>query len=66
LRERGLDFVDARLFFDGRNVVSEAAPRGGEARWRSTTIIEGRFVSLIWTWRGERVRGDYDAQGTWQ
>ena len=53
--ERGLDFADADLFFDGRPVVTEPSSRGGEERWRSTAIINGRFVTLVWTQREDNL-----------
>jgi uncharacterized protein len=53
LSERGLDFADAWLFFDGRPVVTERSSRGDEDRWRSTAIIEGRFITLVWMQRQE-------------
>jgi hypothetical protein len=53
--ERGLDFADADLFFDGRPVVTEPSSRGGEERWRSTAIVSGRFVTLVWTQREDNL-----------
>jgi hypothetical protein len=55
LAERCLDFADARLFFDGRPVVTEPSSRGGEERWRSTAIVSGRFVTLVWTQREDNL-----------
>jgi uncharacterized protein len=56
LRERGLDFADAKLFFDGRPVLTEPSSRDDEQRWRSTTIIAGDFVTMIWTMREDALR----------
>jgi uncharacterized protein len=56
LAERGLDFADARLFFDGRLVVTEPSRRGGEERWRSTAVIHDEMVTLVWMWREEKLR----------
>jgi hypothetical protein len=56
LEERGLDFADADLFFDGRPIVVIPSPRGGEERWRTTARIEGAYYTLVWTWRGAAVR----------
>jgi uncharacterized DUF497 family protein len=56
LRERGLDFVEAWQFFDGRPAVSEMSRRGDEERWRSTAAIGPRMITMIWMWRGETVR----------
>ena len=54
--ERGLDFADAPLFFDGRPVVTFASPRGEEPRWKTTARIAGAFFTLVWTWRGSGIR----------
>lgn len=56
LEERGLDFADADLFFDGRPIIVLPSPRGGEERWRTTAQIEGAYYTLVWTWRGDAVR----------
>jgi uncharacterized DUF497 family protein len=56
LTERGLDFADARLFFDGRPVVIVPSPRGDEERFCATAIIEGEFLSMVWTWREDAIR----------
>jgi uncharacterized DUF497 family protein len=52
----GIDFLDAGLLFDGRPVATRASPRGGEARWMSTGLLDGRYVTVVWTWRGRRIR----------
>jgi uncharacterized protein len=54
--DRGLDFADAYLFFDGRPVVHTHSPRKAEDRWPTTASIEGAYYTLVWTWRGEAVR----------
>ncbi len=46
LEDRGLDFVDADLFFDGRAVSHQATPRLEEERWKTTAIIEGADFTL--------------------
>ena len=56
IAERALDFVDADRFFDGRPVSLQPTPRGGEDRWKTTAIIEGVFLTLVWCWRGEIIR----------
>jgi len=35
LSERGLDFLDGRSLFDGRDIYTIPSPRGGEQRWVS-------------------------------
>jgi uncharacterized protein len=54
--ERALDFVAAYRFFDGRPASHQPTPRGGEERWKTTAIIEGEHVTLVWCWRGEKIR----------
>jgi len=41
LASRGLDLVDAILFFDGRPVTIVPSSREGEERWKTTALIEG-------------------------
>jgi uncharacterized protein len=52
LGERGLDFVDAILVFDGRPVVHIPAKFEDETRFLSVAEIEGKFYTVVWTWRG--------------
>jgi uncharacterized DUF497 family protein len=54
--ERGLDFADAPLFFDGRPVIVIPSRRADEERWKTTAEIRDAFYTLVWTWRGEAVR----------
>lgn len=61
LRGRSLDFVAAYRFFDGRPASHQPTPRGGGERWKTTVIIEGVHVTLVWCgvvwcWRGEKIR----------
>lgn len=56
LRERGLDFADAELFFDGRPVVITPSSRADEERSCATAFIDGKFLSMVWTWRGDAIR----------
>ena len=50
---RGLDFVGARRFFDGRPIVHQPSPRSDEDRWKSTIEMDGAHYTLVWLWRGE-------------
>ena len=56
LRERGLDFLDATVLFDGRPLLTVPSSRSAEERWLGIGLIEGRLIAAIWTLRGERVR----------
>ena len=57
LKERGLDFVSAHRFFDGRAILHQFSPRGGEERLKSTALLDdGKFFTIVWTWRDNVVR----------
>ncbi len=56
LAARGLDFAFANRFFDGRPVLHRASPRNGEIRTVSVAFVEGAFLTLVWTDRGENIR----------
>jgi uncharacterized protein len=53
LKERGLDFRDARLIFDGRPVVHIPAYKNDESRFISVAMIGQRLFSVVWTYRGD-------------
>jgi uncharacterized DUF497 family protein len=54
LRDRGLDFLDARRLFDGRDSYTVPSPRGGERRWVSVGELDQVMVAVVWTRRGAR------------
>ncbi|HWK97294.1 MAG TPA: BrnT family toxin [Pseudolabrys sp.] len=56
LADRGLDFVAARLFFDGRPTLDQASPRYGEERLKTTADIHGALLTLVWCRRGDNIR----------
>lgn len=56
VKERGLDFDIADMFFDGRAAVHQASPRNGEMRWKTTALIEGKMVTVVWMWRDDVIR----------
>lgn len=56
LADRALDFLDADLFFNGRPACHQPTPRGGEERWKTTVIIEGVYLTLVWCRRDEKIR----------
>ena len=54
LEERGLDFEDAPKVFAGRTFRRPAAPRAdGEKRIITAGYLDGRFVVMVWTQRGD-------------
>jgi len=56
LAERGLDFVDAAILFDGRPTLDQGSPRGGEVRLKTTAYVTGTLLTLVWCRRGDKVR----------
>ena len=57
LKERGLDFADAKLVFAGRHgVIPDRRQDYGEPRFLSPGFLRGRFVVLVWTPRGRARR----------
>jgi uncharacterized protein len=56
LDERGLDFLDARRLFDGRDIYTVPSPRGREQRWVSVGEIDKVMVAVVWTRRGDAIR----------
>ena len=56
LEKHEIDFRLAQKLFDGRPVVTRESPRMSEERWRTTGMLDGRVVTVIWTWRGLSVR----------
>ena len=56
LVKHGVDFLLAEMLFDGRPVTTAPSWRAAEERYITTGEINGRFFSVIWTWRGDVVR----------
>lgn len=56
LSKHHLDFLDASALFDGRPRVDGPAIFRDEARIFTVAMLEGLFVTLIWTWRGPNRR----------
>jgi uncharacterized DUF497 family protein len=56
IRERSLDFLDARKLFDGRPTFTYHTPRRGEDRWGTVGLLEVEgeqdFYLVVWTERG--------------
>jgi hypothetical protein len=51
LRERHLDFRDATRMFDGRPIIHVRSWRNDEDRVVSVAEVEGKFYTVVWTWR---------------
>ena len=56
IERHGIDFIDAVLLFDGRTVLTLHSPYAEEDRFLVVGILDGRFVTAIWTWRDEGIR----------
>jgi uncharacterized protein len=52
---RGLDFHEAKLVFAKGPLVLESA-RGEELRWIAIGMVEGRYLAVVFTRRGEKIR----------
>ena len=56
LQERGLDFIDGQLLFDGRPLYTAPSARGAEMRWLSIGELSGRIIAVVWTQRSNAIR----------
>ena len=57
IERRGLDFIAATLLCDGRPVVTATATNSVEQRSVTTAMLnDGKFYTVVWTWRGEARR----------
>jgi len=57
LLERGLDFLDApRIFEDVTQSAVDSRIEYGETRWITYGKLDGRFVVLVHTMRGDTMR----------
>lgn len=53
LEERGLDFADAEMVFEGDTLTAEDTRKAyGERRFQTVGFLEGRMVMVVWTPRG--------------
>ena len=54
LRERGLDFAEADLVFEGTTIdIPDLRQDYGELRIKTVGYLRGRMVVIIWTQRGD-------------
>ncbi len=60
LAKHQFDFVRARLLFDGRPIITVAShvpvTSAPEYRVVSMGIVDDRFITVIWTKRGDKIR----------
>ena len=55
IEKHGIDFRDAALIFADRCVVKKARSET-EKRYRATGLLNGAFVTVVFTMRGDVVR----------
>jgi uncharacterized DUF497 family protein len=51
-----IDFDSAIDLFDGRTVFETQSAYTDEERWQRTGIVDERFMTVIWTRRGDAIR----------
>jgi uncharacterized DUF497 family protein len=56
LEKHKLDFLAVRLLFDGRQTITTESNSPIETRYVTTAIIDGKFYTVIWTWRDDARR----------
>ena len=56
LEKHEIDFLDATRIFDGRTVVHARSNHPDEERWIATSKLSGQMVSVVYPFRGDRVR----------
>ena len=55
IEKHGIDFIIVRELFT-RPLVFERSNRGNETRWKVTGSLKGRFITVIFTLRKDRIR----------
>lgn len=55
LEKHGLDFFDADVVFESSHVITPS-PDSREERFLAIGTFDGRFVTVIYTMRGEAIR----------
>ncbi len=56
LEKHGLDFIDVVDIFEAPYVETCSSYEGDEERFLATGKLEGRFVTAVYTHRGENIR----------
>lgn len=56
LAKHDIDFSRAVLLFDGRDVIETQSAYPDEERWQRTGMVDDRFMTVIWTHRGDKIR----------
>ncbi len=56
IAKHGIDFDRAATLFDGRDAIESESAYSDEPRRQTTGIVDGRFMTVIWTRRGDAIR----------
>jgi uncharacterized DUF497 family protein len=56
LEKHKLDFVAVWQLFDGRATITAPSDYPIEARHVTTALIDGKFYTVVWTWREDTRR----------
>jgi len=56
IEKHDADFQLVDLLFDGRPTFTLETSRNDEVRFVTTSAHDGRFYTVVWTWRGSVVR----------
>ncbi len=56
LAKHGIDFRTASQLFDDRPTWTARSAYPDEERYLTVGAIAGRFVAVVWTWRGQAIR----------
>lgn len=56
LTKHGLDFLRAKLVFDGRPAIHVPSLHLEEERFLTVGRVDDRFITVVWTWRDTVIR----------
>ncbi len=56
IAKHNIGFDAASDLFDGRDVIETQRAHPDEERWQRTGIVDERFMTVIWTRRGDAIR----------
>jgi uncharacterized protein len=56
IEKHGLDFLDALEVFETPHIIVPSIHKGEEARFLAIGVLQGRYVTVVYTMRGEVIR----------
>ncbi|MGI8483426.1 MAG: BrnT family toxin [Thermomicrobiales bacterium] len=56
IEKHGLDFMTAAAIFDGRPITTVPSTSLQEERFLTVGSVDNRFITVVWTWRGDVIR----------